>query len=284
MFKKENFVFKVGLFALLGILSICAMILFFGDFTVFEDGYEIKAHFRFTNGLLVGAPVRFSGVDIGLVKNVNILSEGTSVEVVLWIKEDVVLRDDVQVFVNTLGVMGEKYIEFIGGTPGTGIIKEGCSPLKGTDPVALNKLAEMGQDIARELNGLVSSLRVIVDDVNIRNNLKETFANTSQMTANISELAHNFNMVINENRVSFYKTMEEFQKNAVMLGSILHKLDAGEGTLGKLINKDTVYNNLEEFTDDVKKHPWKLLIKTKERKKVSKETSEKDSSRRSRRR
>lgn len=38
-----------------------------------------------------------------------------------------------------------------------------------------------------------------------------------------------------------------------------------EGSLGKLIYQDTIYNELEALVIDVRQHPWKLFWKTKER-------------------
>jgi hypothetical protein len=39
-----------------------------------------------------------------------------------------------------------------------------------------------------------------------------------------------------------------------------------EGTLGRLLYDDKVYNELEALVADVRKNPWKLLIKAKEKK------------------
>ena len=39
------------------------------------------------------------------------------------------------------------------------------------------------------------------------------------------------------------------------------KLNKGEGTLGKLMTDDTVYKNFEAFSEDIKRHPWKLLAR-----------------------
>jgi ABC-type transporter Mla subunit MlaD len=53
---------------------------------------------------------------------------------------------------------------------------------------------------------------------------------------------------------------------------IMNNLDTGitriidkQGTLGKLLYDDTVYNELEAFVTDVRKNPWKLLVRTKEK-------------------
>jgi len=58
-----------------------------------------------------------------------------------------------------------------------------------------------------------------------------------------------------------------------------------EGTLGKFIMKDSVYDNIEEITVDVKemvkdlKHnPWKLLHKPREVSRTSKEQKSKGTS------
>jgi len=57
------------------------------------------------------------------------------------------------------------------------------------------------------------------------------------------------NMVVNLNR-----TADEMSK-------LLKQINEGNGTLGKFIKEDEVYNNLQDFTRDIKTHPWKLLKK-----------------------
>ena len=56
-------------------------------------------------------------------------------------------------------------------------------------------------------------------------------------------------------------------------GNILGNLDTGvtrivnkEGTVGKLLYDDKLYNELDALVTDIRKNPWKLLIKTKEKK------------------
>ena len=39
-----------------------------------------------------------------------------------------------------------------------------------------------------------------------------------------------------------------------------------EGSLGKLIYDDKLYNEFEAFASDIRKNPWKLLFKAKEKK------------------
>jgi phospholipid/cholesterol/gamma-HCH transport system substrate-binding protein len=53
---------------------------------------------------------------------------------------------------------------------------------------------------------------------------------------------------------------------ATSVESLLGKIEKGEGTLGKLIHDDTLYRNLEKFTQDlnllildIKQHPQKYI-------------------------
>jgi phospholipid/cholesterol/gamma-HCH transport system substrate-binding protein len=46
----------------------------------------------------------------------------------------------------------------------------------------------------------------------------------------------------------------------------LQRIKRGEGSLGKLLYQDDVYNELDALVSDVRKNPWKLFWKGKEKK------------------
>ena len=268
--QEKRLEWKVGLFVCSAIFILCVMILFFGDNDFFKKGYDLKVHFHFTNGVKIGAPVRFAGVEIGKVKEIHILNDGSNVELVLWIQKGIVIREDASIYINTLGVMGEKYIEFVGGTVRSAILKPGWAPLRGVDPIPINEMLSIAQNVAREVNGLVTSVRSILDDPQTISNIKDIFANTKELTGNLKQLTSELNLVVNENRVSLYKSIESFRNSSdalhedlSLVKNILTKIDNKEGTLGLLVGDDSIYKNLNEFVLDLKANPWKLLIKTK---------------------
>lgn len=43
------------------------------------------------------------------------------------------------------------------------------------------------------------------------------------------------------------------------LNHILERIEAGEGTVGKLLAEDTLHQQMVDLMEDLKKHPWKLL-------------------------
>jgi hypothetical protein len=62
------------------------------------------------------------------------------------------------------------------------------------------------------------------------------------------------------------------QEVSVLAKGIAQNLNEGllkiinkEGTVGKLLYDDTIYKELEALVVDIRKHPWKLFWKTREK-------------------
>ncbi len=97
----------------------------------------------------------------------------------------------------------------------------------------------------------------------ILNDLRQTTANIkdfsqtlrsdgSELVVSLNELVASLNGVVGENRDNLRVTMEnvkEASKNAEMalatLDNTMKKIDQGEGTIGKLVNNDSMYNSID---------------------------------------
>ena len=196
----RTFELKVGVFILVGIAILFLIVFSMGDINLSKKGYRITAVFNFASGIGPGAPVRLAGVGIGKVDGIRIsYSEGdkkTKARLIAWIQDDARIEKDAVVTINTLGLLGEKYLEIFPGTNGTPLLKNNDA-IVGRDPVPMEKVTE-------NLATLSESVRTIVE-----------------------------------------------------------RLKNGEGTIGKLLTEEKIYNDLEAFVADIKKHPWKLLNKPK---------------------
>lgn len=192
------FELKVGAFILIGITILFVIVFSIGDINLSKTGYRIKVLFNFASGIGPSAPVRLAGVGIGQVQGVHIIfdekDKKTKAELTAWINDKTKIEEGAEFTINTLGLLGEKYLEIYPGTPGGRAIKDNETVI-GKDPVAMEKVTE--------------NLAVLSDSVR----------------------------------------------------AIVEKIRKGEGTVGKFLMDDAVYRNLEEFTADIKKHPWKLLNK-----------------------
>ncbi len=191
---------KVGLFVLMAALALIFFIISVSDLSIFEKGHHIHVVFGFASGLREAAPVRLAGVEVGLVKKLQVFvdkSDGgkTKVRVKAWIKEGIAIPADSKVTINQLGILGEKYLEIIPGSS-TDVVKDN-GVVTGHDPVPIEKITE-------RVDTLMAKLEVTVDNVN-----------------------------------------------------------KGRGTLGKLLTDESIYNNLDDLTSDLKGNPWKLLYRPK---------------------
>ncbi|MFA4981268.1 MAG: MlaD family protein [Candidatus Omnitrophota bacterium] len=201
----RTFELKVGIFILIGIAILFLIVFSIGDINFSKNGYLIKVTFNFASGIGPAAPVRLAGVGVGQVQGIKVVydeaAKQTKAELTVWIQEGTHIEEDAVATINTLGLLGEKYLEIVPGTIGKPLVQND-GMLIGKDPVPMEKITE-------NLASLSDSVRTIVD-----------------------------------------------------------KLKKGEGTVGKLLMEDAVYNdvkamtgNFREFSEDVKRHPWKLLNK-----------------------
>ena len=218
---------KVGLFVMIAILCLSFFVISVSDLSIFEKGRHIQVVFGFASGLREAAPVRLAGVEVGLVKKLQVFvdrNDGgkTKVRVNVWIKDDIDIPADSKITINQLGILGEKYLEIIPGNS-TDSIKDD-SVVVGHDPVPIEKIAE-------QVDTLMIKLETTVDSVNN-------------------------GILTDKNKKSLEDALEGF-------GALGTDLKEGRGTLGKLLTDESIYNNLDDLTSDLKGNPWKLLYRPK---------------------
>lgn len=147
------------------------------------DGYEVRAQFRDALDLVPLATVKLDGVDVGVVRGVD-LADGLVAEVTVQVEDDVTLPGDVTARISQTSLLGEKYVELI--SPSTSsappLAAGGLIPLERTGASveveellsAASALLNGGgighlQTVTRELNtalaGREDELRVLLDDL-----------------------------------------------------------------------------------------------------------------------
>src|SRR5271163_2819240 len=118
MKKQRGLTWKVGLFA------ICASVLFLGTLFIigkqknlFGSVFQIQAVFSNVGGLKIGNNVRFGGITVGTIDDIQILSD-TTMKVVMAIQSNVrrFIKTDATASIGSEGLMGDKVIEISPGT------------------------------------------------------------------------------------------------------------------------------------------------------------------------
>mgnify|MGYP001823678401 CR=1 FL=1 len=102
----------VGIFVLIGILSIGYLTVKLGKLELLGDNYYVlNARFQSVSGLKKGAQIEIAGVPVGKVDMISFDHERQVAMVKMKIEHGVVLTDDVIASVKTSGLIGDKYIK-----------------------------------------------------------------------------------------------------------------------------------------------------------------------------
>ncbi|HAJ57113.1 MAG TPA: hypothetical protein DCL35_05015 [Candidatus Omnitrophica bacterium] len=166
--KSKSFELQVGIFVFIGLLILSWFVLWIGDFKIIKHGYHVKVSFGFANGIKVGAPLRLAGVDVGEVKEIKLTRDDggkTVVYLTTWLDSEIQIPKDSRAWVNTLGLLGEKYLEVIPGKDYEDIMKEG-DVLVGEDPTSVQEVTDLAKDIALQAKDTLSSLQTTLTSLN----------------------------------------------------------------------------------------------------------------------
>lgn len=236
---------KVGLFVFIAFVLLAVIVFSISDFYTAQPQYSLRVRFSFAAGVEVGAPVRLAGVGVGEVRSIRIYRDEASqrmqAELSVRLTREAKIEEDAVAYINTLGLIGEKYVEIIPGTPGARLLRGG-ELLVGKDSIPSEKLMESGYQVVQQLEQTIVSLNAVIGDEKNRAALKETLAHSAQATEKLDRLLDQANL-------------------------LMAKVNSGEGTVGKLLTQDDLYRDLQAILADIKAHPWKLLYHPKERNK-----------------
>jgi len=159
--------FKVGVFVFIGLIVLVWFVLLIGDFKLMKAGYRINVTFSFANGIKVGAPVRIAGVDKGEVKEIVLDHDAENkplITIRAWIDGDTKIPSDSRAWVNTLGLLGEKYLEIIPGAAyDQPLPEEGL--LKGEDPTSIQEVTDLTKDIALQAKDTLGSIQEVLESL-----------------------------------------------------------------------------------------------------------------------
>ncbi len=155
IFGKTKLEMKVGIFVFVGIIILSIFIFMIGNFRTWSSGYNLKFIFHFVNGVKLGAPVRFAGVDVGEIKKINFINlpagQDDQVELIGWVRNMAQIPADSTVWVNTLGLLGEKYIEIMPGSAKAEFVGPDGT-LAGEDPIAMHEVAVLAKKLVEDID------------------------------------------------------------------------------------------------------------------------------------
>ena len=161
IFGKSRMELKVGIFVFIGFIILTAFVLLIGNFKTWGSTRRIRFVFNFVNGIKDGAPIRFAGVDVGEVRDIRFFfspeEQKEKVELSGLVRSEIKIPSDSKVWVNTLGLLGEKYVELMPGKDYSRCLAPGGT-LVGNDPIAMHEIGELAKSVVDNLNGVITEI------------------------------------------------------------------------------------------------------------------------------
>lgn len=259
MKKETNNKIKLGIFISIGALVFIAGIYFIGEGQqLFRSTFRISGVFKDVAGLQAGNNVRLSGVNVGVVDDIRIVSD-SSIRVELLIDESTrrFIKKDASATIGSEGLMGNKVLII---NPGTGRkqeiedgdIIETVMPMN-LDEVFLslkttidntssitNNLAKITFNI-QSGNGTIGKLLM---DSTLRDNFDSTLVNLKKGSAEFKMLMAKAND-LDDVLLSLRTTMSNTAAITSDVLKITTTLHSGKGTMSRLFMDSTMGLNID---------------------------------------
>ena len=159
---------RLGVFVSIGILLFIGGLYFVGKKQgMFSKTFAVSAIFNDVSGLRAGNNVRFSGINLGIIQSIDIITD-TTVRVVMSLDENArrFIKVDARASIGSEGLMGNKIVSISPGTPGN---KE----IQNNGVLATNQPIDM-DDILLKLSLTADNASAITGDMaEIMRNIRE---------------------------------------------------------------------------------------------------------------
>ena len=183
---------KSGFFVLITIIMLLVLTFVVGGY--FKKGAnEWKIQFGYLSGLSDSAPVYYAGREVGKVDSIRILrGEPRPVLVTVKISQDAYVRKDSVAYIDTLGMMGEKFIEISVGSKDAPPMETG-KVIEGVDPIAMHVLIRKMNVLADEVSQMTESLNPLIKTMNDvvggnKEELSKSIGNLHEVSANLRDM------------------------------------------------------------------------------------------------
>jgi phospholipid/cholesterol/gamma-HCH transport system substrate-binding protein len=286
------------------ILVILALSLFIWGYNflkgkeLFTDYKTYYVEYDNVEGLAKSASVTINGLVIGKINNISIIGETGKLLVELQIKNDFPISKSSIASIYEPGFIAGKQIAIysdysdksiaVDGQKLKGDIKLGLTasvsekliPLQDkVDKILINAdklitginnvLDQKGQENLKislyELSKTLEQFHKASSSLNIM--LDENKGKVNSVVTNFNKISSDFSKISDSlNKADLGKTAKNLQKTMANVDKIISELQAGKGSMGKLLNDDSFYKNVTKTTNelelllqDVRLHPTRYV-------------------------
>lgn len=292
---------KVGLFAVVMLLIGWGVIKYLKGVNVFSTSNTYYAYCEQAGGIQPASAVMINGVKIGSVTNVTLDEDpAKGVEIEMLVDEHYNIPVDSKAKIISEGIMSGKAVEIIYGTSTESIPDKGqIETVKSVDLMSLAG-SEM-EDMLAKITTIMNNLTTTLESVNTL--LAQNTENINSIVSNVDGITGNANEMLAKERAHLEEAMSSLSKFAKGLGDNTEQIDSiienlntfstqlaqsslvaevegavarlnavlasvndKEGSVGKMLSDDELYENLSAASDnlsallaDLKENPSRYI-------------------------
>jgi len=266
MKKKVSHKIRLGIFISLGILIFILAIYFIGEKQqLFRSTFRLSGVFKDVAGLQVGNNVRLSGINVGTIDNISIISD-TSVKVIILVDENIrqFIKKDAVAGIGSEGLMGNKVLVI---SPGTGAEKtiENDDVITTSQPIdvddimkslksTMDNTAYITGDLAKIATNIESGKGTIgrlMMDKTWREDIQSTIINLKDGSVGFRTFMEK-TIELDSMLVRLNKTIDNTASITYDLSRITNNIQSGEGMIGKLLMDQSMGQNLDSTLINLK--------------------------------
>jgi phospholipid/cholesterol/gamma-HCH transport system substrate-binding protein len=274
--------FAVGLtvIAALGVFFFSALEL--GTCSLLQpSGLRVITRFDDAGGVTPRAEVRVAGVRVGAVERVE-LEDGRARMTLRIDDRGQEIPIDSTVVIRSHGLLGERVVELVRGDSDR-IVQDGDTLMRTQEAPNLDAMLDSLATVAIDLREVTRSVRLVLGGAegeealaevvaNIRivagevrsfiednqdqlsrvvNNFDDASGNLSGFSEDLAGIAADNDQTVRELLVNFAGAAERLQQTADELAKVSARVEAGEGTLGRLLKDDELYTKVDSSVTEL---------------------------------
>jgi phospholipid/cholesterol/gamma-HCH transport system substrate-binding protein len=232
---------KLGIFVLAGlVLFLGAVFLVGSENNVFSKTFTTHAIFKNVEGLNEGDNVWLSGVKIGTVRQVSIITEGKVVVTMnLKDKQNKFIKKNATAFIGSDGLVGSKIVVIRPGDASE--IIQDTDTIGALSPADTQDLLNIAKDVGENTRSLTSDMKVLAKRINDGQGIVGELLSDGDFAKDLRASA---------NQIKFTTGMTA--EASAELHSMLYKLNNGDGLINRLATDTTLSYTFDQTLENVR--------------------------------
>lgn len=289
---------KTGILAIGAILLLIFGYSFLKGTNLLEKNREFYVKYQNVEGLAKAAPVTINGLTVGKVQNISFANEKGWLVVKFSIDKDIEFSKNSLARIYSAGLIGGKSLGVFPEYDANNVAKSGDTLAGETEDSMLSVVSKALGPLEEKVNNTLATVDTLLVNVNdiidedTRKNLKEAIKNLNNTLNSFSGVSENLNHILSNNtdkldntftnldrtagnlsrltdslaQLETGKLVTDLQDVVARIDRIVTNVDDGNGSIGKLLKDETLYNNLEgasrqleQLLQDVKLNPKRYV-------------------------